>query len=107
MPEISPRRNAFKRAAHSRLAWCGNLAPSLPHRSSRASEIRLVRSRDVGLAAEFKPVFGADGFRPWDGAAHIGQRCGPGCREDVFIFDGDMDLQVPAAIVAIDGCHRS
>ena len=76
-------------------------------RRSRASEIRLVRSRDVRLAAEFEAVFRADRFRPRDFAAHISQRRGPGRREDVFIVDRDMDLQVLAAIVAVDGSRRS
>src|SRR5580658_5066487 len=71
------------------------------------SEIWLFRSRDLGflIVIVLEPVFGADSFRPFVGAAPISYARGPGHREDARILDGEAELEVLAPIVAVDA-HR-
>src|SRR5260370_38635913 len=66
------------------------------------SEVRLVRSRDLGVVfiIILGPVFRTDPFRYLVGPGHIGQGRGPGRREDAFIFDRQMKLQELASVIA-------
>ena len=51
-------------------------------------------------------VFSTDNFRPCVGPRYICDRRSPGCREDAFIFDGQVQLQELATMPAVDVASR-
>src|SRR6266700_3915512 len=72
--------------------------------SMRPSEIWLIRNRDLSVlfGAVFIRVFGADTFRPGTRGAPIRYGRRPRRRENSFILDSELELQVPALIIRVE-----
>src|SRR5271167_3672136 len=80
-------------SVHDSPARQATLAGSCP------SEIRLVRPRHFGVLSRVPlDVFGANRFHPVGGTAPISHGRGPRRREDAFILDRELELQVLARI---------
>src|ERR1700676_4110979 len=97
-----------KRKSRRRALMISSLAPAclrLTPACVARSEIRLVRTRDVGILVvmESKRVFGAGDFRPFEAVAQINHGRGPRRREGARVLDGEMDLQVLVIVVGVDG----
>ena len=60
-----------------------------------ASEIRLGRPRSIGIFSRVPlDVFSTNHFRPAVRILHIRHGCCPRRREDIFILDSELELQV-------------
>src|SRR5258708_30179805 len=80
----------------------GSLATNSPFTCFSPSEIRLVRCRDRGfLSREPVGVFGANSFRPVGEAAPVSHGRGPRRREDAFVLDRELELQILAHMVRV------
>src|SRR5208283_1255791 len=69
------------------------------------SEIRLGSGRDlrVLVGIVFMHVFGADDFPPFRGIERISYGRSPRRREGALILNSEMDLQVVAGVIEIEG----
>ena len=66
------------------------------------SEIRLVCPWHLGVFSRVPlAAFSTNQFHPAGGIAHIRQGCGPWRREDAFILDRELELQVFGRIVRV------
>src|ERR1700674_2415993 len=69
---------------------------------SLPSEIRFVRPRYFGVLSRIPlDVFGANLLHPVGGAKSISHGRGPRRREDPFILDSELELQVLASMVRV------